>query len=242
MQPPFIDPTFANGRHRHRGGAEDGLTLPRFQNWSADRPAPADRQHDAGRLLHREPRQPPEPPLADAGRRRQHERSRACWRWARACCSRTSTRPPRGRPAFTPPVSRASTATWRRRCGSIPQYQNIQWRGVPTGESQYHALGARARAAILAQASSPGSATPTPSCTTTARRARRATNGINGGVQDPVLDPLEWATQRRRHAARVPDRLHLGSARLRELDAASRRHCSAAGTSAASSATKAAGR
>ena len=30
-----------------------------------------------------------------------------------------------------------------------PQYQQIVWRGVPTGKSQYHALEARARAALL---------------------------------------------------------------------------------------------
>ena len=35
---------------------------------------------------------------------------------------------------------RASTATSRRRCASTRSTSSIQWRGVPTGESQYHAL------------------------------------------------------------------------------------------------------
>ena len=34
MQPPFIDPTFANGGNVDRRGAATGMTLPRFQNWS----------------------------------------------------------------------------------------------------------------------------------------------------------------------------------------------------------------
>ena len=33
VHPPFVDPTFANGGNV-AVGAEDGLTLPRFQNWS----------------------------------------------------------------------------------------------------------------------------------------------------------------------------------------------------------------
>ena len=51
-----------------RGGAErvDAAALPELVR---DVPAPADQQHDAGHVVHRQPREPPEPPLADAGRR-----------------------------------------------------------------------------------------------------------------------------------------------------------------------------
>ena len=34
----------------------------------------------------------------------------------------------------------ASTARSPRRCASSRSTRNIDWRGVPTGESQYHAL------------------------------------------------------------------------------------------------------
>ena len=62
VQPPFIDPTFANGDRADRGDAErvDAAALPELVR---DVPAPAHRQHDAGRVVHREPRQPPESPL-----------------------------------------------------------------------------------------------------------------------------------------------------------------------------------
>ena len=102
--------------------------------------------------------------------------------------------------------------------------------------------GTRARAALLARASRPGWHTHTRSCITTARRARRATTGSTQRVQNPG-GPARMVAERRRYAARVPDRLHLGSARLRQAGPrASRRRSLPAGTSAACSATKAGGR
>ena len=53
-------------------GRTDAAALPELVRHVR---APVDQQHDAGRVVHREPRQPSEPSLADAGRRREHERS-----------------------------------------------------------------------------------------------------------------------------------------------------------------------
>ena len=138
VQPPFIDPTIDQRWFADRGGDEraDAAALPELVRHL---PAAADQQHDAGRLVHREPRQPSESPLSNAGRGREHERSRACWHSGRRCCSRTSTPTWRATRASSRRI-RASTATSHRRCDEWPQYQGIQWRGVPTGESQYHAI------------------------------------------------------------------------------------------------------
>ena len=69
-------------RRRARGvaGRVDAAALPELV---PDVRAPADQEHDARRLLHREPREPSESPCAARGPRLQHERSRASWRWAR---------------------------------------------------------------------------------------------------------------------------------------------------------------
>ena len=99
-----------------------------------------DQQHDGGRVVHRQPRQPPEPSLADTGRRCQHELDPSVLSLGtpRPAVEHQLGSGAPGRHSRRP--TRASTATWHRRSESIPQYQNIIWRGVPTGESQYHAL------------------------------------------------------------------------------------------------------
>jgi hypothetical protein len=71
-----------------------------------------------------------------------------------------------------------------------PQYQNIIWRGVPTGESQYHALelvfnrrfsqGLQARFGYTYS-----------NLENNGAESAQGDNGINGGVQNPA-DPLEW--------------------------------------------------
>ena len=97
-----------------------------------------------------------------------------------------------------------------------PQYQTIQWRGVPTGKSQYHAMemvlerrfsrGLQARFGYTYSRLSNNGA-----------ESAQGVEGINGGVQNPA-DPLEWRLSGGRHAARVPDRLHLGGARREQVD------------------------
>ena len=61
-------------RHRTARGDAERIDLAALPELVRDVPAPAHRQHDAGRVVHREPRQPPVPQCLDAGRGRQHER------------------------------------------------------------------------------------------------------------------------------------------------------------------------
>ncbi len=72
QQPPFIDPTIGLGTAAHCGGEgwTDAAALPELVHHVR---APVDQQHDGGRVVHRQPRQPFEPSLADIGRRREHE-------------------------------------------------------------------------------------------------------------------------------------------------------------------------
>jgi hypothetical protein len=72
-----------------------------------------------------------------------------------------------------------------------PQYQNIEWRGVPTGRSQYHAMslvlerrfsrGLQARIGYTWSRLSNNGA-----------ESAQGNEGVNGAVQNPA-DPLEWA-------------------------------------------------
>ncbi len=72
----------------------------------------------------------------------------------------------------------------------FPQYQDIQWRGVPTGASQYHALelvverrfsrGLQARFGYTYSRLRNNGA-----------ESAQGVEGINGGVQNPA-DPLAW--------------------------------------------------
>ena len=62
-------------RHRTARGDSEWIDLAALAELVRDVPAPAQRQHDAGPVVHREPRHPPAPPCPDAGRGRQHERS-----------------------------------------------------------------------------------------------------------------------------------------------------------------------
>ena len=145
---------------------------------------------------------------ADAGRRREHERSeRARARDAR-CCSRTSTRTLARQRRHHARRIRASTATSRRRCGSIPQYQTIHWRGVPTGGSQYHAI-----ELVLERRFSRGlQARFGYTYSKLNNNGAESAQGMEGH-QRRRAEPgrsARMAAERGRYAARVPDRLHVG--------------------------------
>ena len=116
---------------------------------------------------------------------------------------------------FTPPYA-GFNGTVAQALREYPQYQTIQWRGVPTGESQYHAMevvlerrfsrGLQARFGYTYSRLHNNGA-----------ESAQGNNGVNGGVQNPA-GPAGMAAQCRRHAARVPHRLHLGVAGLGEMD------------------------
>ena len=75
----------------------------------------------------------------------------------------------------------------------FPQYQAINWRGVPTGESQYHAL----EMVVLERRFSRGFQArfgyTFSNLKNNGAESAQGDNGINGGVQNPA-DPLEYGS------------------------------------------------
>jgi hypothetical protein len=71
-----------------------------------------------------------------------------------------------------------------------PQYQGIGWRGVPLGRSQYHAL-----EAVLERRFSRGLQGRVgytfSRLNNNGAESAQGNNGVNGGIQDPA-NPLEW--------------------------------------------------
>ena len=221
---PDVRPS--GGAHRGGAGRADAAAVPELVGHL---PAPATSNmmldvsyigNHGSRLNHH---------FADAGRRREHERPEragagspraavghqlGCWHAA---------------PAFTSPYAGFS-GNVAQALRKYPQYQHIIWRGVPTGESQYHALEAGARAPLLAGTPVRASGTPTRTCTTTARRARRATTASTAACRTR-RNPLQWALS-------ADDTPHVFLTGFTwevpgpKEQAGRRRRCSAAGTSA----------
>ena len=102
-------------RHRAARGDAEWIDLAALAELVRDVPAAAQRQHDAGRVVHREPRHPPAPQCLDAGLGRQHERSER----AGARCDRAAVEYKLGggpgcrNQTLHIPVSQEM---WRRRC------------------------------------------------------------------------------------------------------------------------------
>jgi len=134
--PPFIDPTIANGGNP-LAVPKNGLTLPRYQNWSltVERQLTNNMKLDVSYIANRGTR------LTDHWRRLGLEAnmnnpsvlalgsnllSSTC---DGVTCPGGVTIPYAG---FTGDVAQALR--------KFPQYNNIQWRGVPTGSSLYNAL------------------------------------------------------------------------------------------------------
>src|SRR6476646_5501553 len=135
--PPFIDPAFANGT-APLAVTPNGLTLPRFQNWSVT----YQRQLTGNMMLGVSY-------IGNRGTRLSHNASTlgvdanmndpsvlALGATVLTANINSPTAQAAGirspYPGFTGNVAQALR--------QYPQYQNIQWRGVPTGESQYHAV------------------------------------------------------------------------------------------------------
>ena len=115
---------------------------------------------------------------------------------------------PKPYPTFTGNVAQA-LRQW-------PQYQSIIWRGVPLGESQYHAF-----QAVLERRFTKGLQARVgytfSRLKNNGAESAQGDNGINGGVQNPA-NPLERTLQRRRRAARPARGVHLGGARTARRD------------------------
>ena len=185
--PPFIDPAFQLGGSPI-AVAPDGLTLPRFQNWSVT----VQRELTDNMMLDISY-------IGNRGSRLNHH-------WQTLGVDANMNDPsvlalgPNVLQAdINSPVAQAAgitrpypgfTGNVAQALRKYPQYQNIQWRGVPTGSSQYHALelllerrfsrGLQARFAYTYSKLHNDGA-----------ESAQGGEGINAGVQNPA-DPLEW--------------------------------------------------
>ena len=170
----------------YTSGPADAAPVPELV---AHVPAQADRQHDAGRVVHRESRQPPEPPPRDARRRRQHEPPRRARARLDAAAVEHQLAGRRGRRTSRFPM-RDSTATSPRRCGSGRSTRTSTGAACPPGKSQYHAMefvlerrfsrGLQARVGYTySRLKNNGAETG------------QGNDGRNGGIQNPA-DPLPW--------------------------------------------------
>ena len=187
FQPPFIDPSLANGTGIV-AVTPDGLTLPRFQNWSLT----YQRQLTDNMMLDVSY-------IGNRGSRLNHH-------WERTGVNANMNHP--DVLALGTPVLQSNINSDLARAANIPipypgfngnvaqalrqfpQYQGIIWRGVPLGKSQYHALelvlerrfsrGFQARFGYtFSQLKNNGA------------ESAQGDNGINGGVQNPA-NPLEY--------------------------------------------------
>jgi hypothetical protein len=187
VQPPFINPSFANGTNVI-AVAPDGLTLPRFQNWSVtyQRQLTENMMLDVSYIGNRGSRlnhhfqslgtgaNMNDPSVLNLGT--NVLQSPADSDIARAAGVALPY------PGFTGTVAQALRP--------FPQYQEIQWRGVPTGRSQYHAL-----ELVLERRFSRGLQArfgyTYSNLHNNGAESAQGDEGINAGVQNPA-NPLEW--------------------------------------------------
>jgi hypothetical protein len=189
VQPPFIDPTFANGGNIV-AVASDGLTLPRFQNWSIT----FQRQLTDNMMLDVSY-------IGNKGTRLNHH-----WRTLGvdanqndpsvlnlgAAVLNSDINSDLARQAGISPPYEGFKGNVAQALRKYPQYQNIEWRGVPTGESQYHAL-----ELVLERRFSQGlqariGYTYSRLRNNGAESAQGNEGGANDRIQNPG-DPLEWS-------------------------------------------------
>jgi len=188
VHPPFIDPTFANGT-APLAVAPDGLTLPRFQNWSLT----YQRQLTDNMMLDVSY-------IGNHGSRLNHHfqtkgvdanQNDPSVLGLGAAVLQADINSPQAQAAGISPPYPGFVGNVAQALRKYPQYQAIVWRGVPTGESQYHALelvlerrfsrGLQARVGYTySHLENNGS------------ESAQGDNGINDAVQNPA-DPLETA-------------------------------------------------
>jgi hypothetical protein len=188
VRPPFIDPSFANGTNV-LAVARDGLTLPRFQNWSVT----YQRQLTDNMMLDVSY-------IGNRGTRLNHHfntlgvdanmNDPSVLSYGVNVLQSNINSPTAQAAGIAPPYP-GFNGTVAQALRQYPQYQQIVWRGVPTGKSQYHALelvlerrfsrGLQARVGYTYSRLKNNGA-----------ESAQGDNGINDAVQNPA-DPLEWA-------------------------------------------------
>jgi hypothetical protein len=185
--PPFIDPSFANGGNVV-AVAKDGETLPRFQNWSItyQRQLTSNMMLDVSYIGNHGSRLNHHAQTLGVGENMNDPSVLALG--TNVLQSNINSDVARNAGITSPYPGFNGTVAQSLR--EFPQYQNIDWRGVPTGESQYHALelvlerrfsrGLQARIGYTYSHLNNNGA-----------ESAQGMEGINAGVQDPS-NPLQW--------------------------------------------------
>jgi len=184
--PPFIDPTIANG-----GGvpavSPDGETLPRFQNWSLT----FERRLSKNMMLDVSY-------IGNKGTRLDHHAQRAGLDYNMndprvlslgAALLNSNINSPAAQNAGMRSPYPGFNGTVAQALRKFPQYQNIEWRGLPLGRSQYHAL-----EVVLEQQFSAGLQYRI-GYTFSKLKNNGAESGMgNEGINGDVQDPINWDT------------------------------------------------
>jgi hypothetical protein len=181
-QPPFINPTIANGAGVP-AVSPDGLTLPRFQNWSLtfERRLTKNMMLDVSYI-------------GNHGSRLNHHGQRAGLDYNMndpavlslgAALLNSNINSPAARQANIPIPYAGFNGTVAQALRRYPQYQNIEWRGLPLGRSWYNAL-----EVVLEQRLSGGLqyrlGYTYSKLKNNGAESGQGNEGNNGGVQDPV--------------------------------------------------------
>ena len=137
VQPPFIDPTFANGT-APLAVAKDGINMPRYQNWSLtfERQLTNSMMLDVSYIANRGTR------LTDNWQRlgvAANMNDPSVLALGSTLLSSDINSPAAIAAGITPPYA-GFTGDVAQALRPFPQYQNINWRSVPTGKSLYQAL------------------------------------------------------------------------------------------------------
>ena len=190
--PPFIDPTIANGTGPV-AVAKNDLTLPRYQNWSVtvEREITNNMRVDVSYIGNRGTR------LSDHWQRMglaANMNNPAILALGETTLNSPcdSTAAPTGICAGGVPLPYPTfTGNVAQALRPFPQYQNINWRGVPTGSSLYNAL-----EVVLERRFSQGLqfrlGYTRSHLVNNGAESAQGDEGINGGVQNPV-QTSEWS-------------------------------------------------
>jgi carboxypeptidase family protein len=181
-KPPFIDPTFANGT-APLAVAKDGLTLPRYQNWSLtfERQINNSMMLDVSYIANRGTRLTDNWQRLGVAANMNDPKVLALGSTLLSSDINSPAAIAAGikspYPGFSGDVAQALRP--------FPQYQNIQWRDVPTGKSLYQAL-----EVVLEQHFSRGLqfrvGYTRSRLENDGAESAQGGNGINGGIQNPV--------------------------------------------------------
>ena len=186
--PPFIDPAFANGT-APLAVTPNGLTLPRFQNWSVtyQRQLTGNMMLGVSYIGNRGTRLSHHPSTLGVDANMNDPSVLALG----ATVLQANINSPAAQAAGIRSPYPGFTGNVAQALRKYPQYQNILWRGVPMGESQYHAVetvlerrfsrGLQARVAYTFSKLHNNGA-----------ENAQGSDGANATVQNPA-DPLEWS-------------------------------------------------